>query len=126
MEVIVDLEILNKKISAFRGEGGRVRGVSDELLIEILASWENYKGPAKGFYKALGVSKEGIGSMIKKARKLKREGHFPMDEFKEIKVAEGNQISVSPCAGIEIVWDNGKLIRFPQVESLIDFLKKVA
>ncbi len=23
-------------------------------------------------------------------------------------------------------WDNGKIIRFPQVEVLIDFLKKVA
>ena len=45
----MDLEVLNKKIGTFRGEGGRVRKVSDELLMEILSAWENYKGPAKGF-----------------------------------------------------------------------------
>jgi len=31
-----------------------------------------------------------------------------------------------PCQGVELLWDNGKLIRFPQVEYLIEFLKKVA
>lgn len=37
-----------KKISTFRGDGGKVRNVSDELLVEILSAWENWTGPAKG------------------------------------------------------------------------------
>ena len=123
----MDLEVLKKKISTFRSEGGRVRKVSDELLMEILHAWENWTGPAKGFYTVVGRSQKGMASIIGKAKKLKREGHFPVEDFKEIKISENlPPLSGSPCVGIEIVWDNGKLIRFPQVEVLIDFLKKVA
>ena len=53
-----------------------------------------------------------------------------MDAFKEIKVenSPSNLASLQggPCTGVEIMWDNGKLIRFQQVEQLVDFLKKVA
>jgi len=123
----MDLEILKKKISSFRGDGGRVRNVNDDLLIEILTAWEQWTGPTKGFYTALGISKNCISSIIGKAKKLKREG-FPTDGFKEVQVIEGassvGQISTS--GGIEIIWENGKVIRFQQVEQLIDFLKKVA
>ena len=123
----MDLEVLKKKVSTFRGEGGRVRGVSDELLMEILMAWEQWTGPAAGFSKAIGVSIKGMSSIIGKAKKLRREGHFPAEEFKEIKVGGGVQPgALPPCSGVEIAWDNGRLIRFQQVDQLIDFLKKVA
>ena len=127
MEVFMELEVLRKKVSSFRTDGGKVRNVSDELLMEILMSWEQWTGPASGFYKALGVSRNGIASIIGKAKKLKREG-FAYEEFKEIKVAETIPMSgsVDPCVGIEITWEKDKLIRFQQVDQLIDFLKKVA
>jgi hypothetical protein len=123
MEVIVDLEVLKKKISTYRGDGGRVRITDDNLLIEILVEWEKWVGPSDGFYKAIGVSQTGMASIIGRAKKLRREG-FPVQEFKEIKLA-GLTPPSAPCQGIEIVWDNGKLIRFQQVDLLIDFLKKV-
>lgn len=125
----MDLEVLKKKISTFRGDGGRVRKVSDELLIEILTAWEEWTGPTKGFYKSVGLSQKGIASLIGKAKKLKREGHFPAADFKEIKLVDGGSGGIGPlppCSGIEIAWDNGKLIRFSQVEQLVDFLKKVS
>jgi hypothetical protein len=122
----VDLEVLKKKISTFRGEGGRVRITSDELLMGILSAWEQWTGPANGFYTAIGVSQRGMASIIGKAKKLRREGHFPADEFKEIKVADGGAAGLPPCAGIEVAWDKGKLIRFLDVDQLVDFLKKVA
>ena len=123
----MDLEVLKKKISTFRGDGGRVRITSDELLMEILFAWEQWTGPAKGFYPAIGVSQTGMASIIGKAKKLRREGHFPEAEFKEIKIADGSTGTAAvPCSGVEIMWENGKLIRFQQVEQLIDFLKKVA
>lgn len=115
----MDLEVLRKKISTFRGEAGRVRITDDHLLLEILSEWEKWTGAADGFYKAIGVSAKGMGSIIGRAKKLRREG-FPAQDFKEIKVSEP-----SPC-GIEIAWDQGRLIRFQQVDQLIDFLKKVA
>lgn len=126
----MDMEVLKKKISTFRGEGGRVRITDDLLLMEILTAWEQWKGPMKEFYRAIGVSHTGMASFIGKAKKLRREGHFPVSEFKEIKVEESpsNLVSLTsgPCSGVEILWDGGKLIRFPQVEQLIDFLKKVS
>lgn len=124
----MDLEVLKKKISTFRSDKGRVSNVSDELLMEILVAWEQWTGPAAGFSKALGVSRNGMSSIVGKAKRLKRDGHFPAEEFKEIKIAgaEIGTTSGSPCVGIEIAWDNGKLIRFGQVDQLVDFLKKVA
>jgi hypothetical protein len=124
----MDLEILKKKISTFRGEGGRVRITDDHLLMEILAAWEQWTGPSSGFYGSIGVSQKGISSIIGKAKKLRREGQFPADEFKEIKIEGAGSIpsSSGPCVGIELHWSEGKVIRFPQVDQLVEFLKKVA
>lgn len=120
----MDLEVLKKKVSTYKGEKGRVSITSNDLLLEILSAWEQWTGPADGFYKALGISRNGISSIIGKAKKLRREG-FPAQDFKEIKVADPT-VSISPCSGVEVVWDSGKLIRFHQVDMLIDFLKKVS
>ena len=49
----MDLEVLKKKISTFRGEGGRVKINDDGLLMEILSSWEQWTGPSKEFYRAI-------------------------------------------------------------------------
>lgn len=123
----MELEILKKKISTFRGEGGRVRITDDSLLMEILAAWEQWTGAASGFYGAIGVSQKGISSIIGKAKKLRREGHFPVEDFKEIKL-EGSEgpTGTGPCVGIELGLTDGKIIRFPQVDQLIEFLKKAA
>ena len=122
----MELEVLKKKISTFRGEGGRVRISDERLLMEILLAWEEWKGPLKDFYRAIGVSSKGMASIIGKAKKLRREGHFPAEEFKEIKIADSTANGLGRGNGIEIVWDNGKLIRFSEVDQLIDFLKKAA
>src|ERR1035438_10012082 len=110
----MDLTILKKKMSTYRTEGGYIKNVSDELLIEILQAWESWSGPASGFYGAIGVNQKKMASIIGKAKKLKREGHFPVEDFKEIKVSEGGQFS-GPCQGIEMAWDNGRVIRFAEV-----------
>lgn len=124
----MDMEILKKKISTFRGEGGRVRITDEGLLMEILLSWEQWKGPSKEFYRAIGVSQTGMASIIGRAKKLRREGQFPAEDFKEVKIEEGGLApgQQGPCSGIELSWDHGKVIRFSGVDQLIDFLKKVA
>ncbi len=122
----MELEILKKKISTFRGEGGRVR-ISDEgLLMEILRAWEHWQGPANEFYRTIGMSQNGMASIIGRAKKLRREGHFPAEEFKEIKVT-GAELTAGlqvPCLSIELCWDHGKVIRFPHVDQLVELLKK--
>ena len=124
----MELEILKKKISTYRGEGGRVRITDDTLMMEILHAWEQWTAPSEGFYRAIGVSQTGMASIIGKAKKLRREG-FPADAFKEIKVVDGVPLSTGsfpPCSGIEMCLEGGRLIRFQQVDQLIDFLKKAA
>ena len=120
----MDLSILKKKLSTFRSETGKLMNVSDELLMELLLSWEQWSGPSNGFYAALGVDHRKMAKLMGRAKKLKREGVFPESGFKEIKV-ESSQGSASGCS-IELAWENGRIIRFAQVELLVDFLKKVA
>lgn len=125
----MDLEILKKKLDTYRNSRGRVVNVPDELRMEVLSAWENWKGKASDFYRALGCSYKGMGSMIGKAKRLRREGHFPVEEFKEVKIADGVASvasSLSGCNVIELALENGRIIRFGQVEQLIDFLKKAA
>jgi hypothetical protein len=68
--VFVDLEVLKKKISTFRGEGGRVRITDDGLMMEILVAWEQWKAPMKEFYKAIGVSQTGMVSIDPHPREI--------------------------------------------------------
>ena len=123
----MDLEVLKKKISTYRGDGGRVKITDDGLLLEILSEWEKWTGAADGFYKSIGVSANGMGSIIGRAKKLRREG-FPSQEFKEIKITQvppTGEYTGGLCT-IEITWDGKQTIRFALVDQLVDFLKKVA
>lgn len=122
----MDMEILKKRISTFRSEGGQLKIGDDQLYMEILVAWEQWKGSSKDFFRSIGVSKSGLAAIIGKAKRMRREGYFPAEEFKEIKVTESGAVIGGPCKGVELVWDDGKLIRFSQVEQLIDFLKKSA
>jgi hypothetical protein len=123
----MELEVLKKKISSYRTSGGLLTKVPDELAIEILLAWEQWTGPASGFYSAIGVDYRKMASVLGKAKKLRREG-FPTDGFKEIKVIGTNESmgAVAPCQGIEVSWEGGKLIRFQAVDQLVEFLKKAA
>lgn len=121
----MELEVLKKKLSTFKGEGGRIRGVSDELLLEILSAWEQWTGTMKSFYKGIGSSEKGISSIIGKAKRLKREGHSM--PFKEITI-EGVTNTDNPSSiicDIEVC-DKNKIIRFRKVDLLIEYLKKAA
>lgn len=120
----MDLEILSKRISSFRTEKGRLTKISDEMAMEILAAWEQWTGPSRGFYQALKVDQRKVAGILGRAKKLRREGHFPVPEFKEVKIEA--TASVSGNCAIEIAWENGRVIRFAQVDALVEFLKKAA
>ena len=49
--------ILKKRLSTFKNDKGAIRGVSDELIMDILKTWEQWTGSAKSFYQSLGLKK---------------------------------------------------------------------
>ena len=124
----MDNAILKKRLSTFKTAKGILKNVSDELLVDILRSWESWPSTAKEFYSSIGVGQTQMASLMGKAKKLSREGRFPESEFKEIKIesSTGAAFPGGPCQGIELAWEGNKVIRFVQVEQLVDFLKKVA
>lgn len=122
----MDNAILKKRLSTFKSDSGSVTRVSDEVLIDLLRAWEQWGGTAKEFHSSLSLSKSQLGGLMGKAKKLCRDGNIVLGDFKEVKLDGLLPSGTIPCSGIELTWEQGKVIRFPQVDSLIDFLKKVA
>jgi len=123
---------LKKQLSTFRSPKGLIKNVNNEIYFDLLKAWENWPGTSKDFYGSIGVSKTQAAGILGKAKRLQREGAFGAMEFNEVKVGEllpgivGSSGMGSPCTAIELSWEGGKVIRFPQVEQLLDFLKKSA
>jgi hypothetical protein len=123
----MDNTIMKKRLNTFKSDGGRLKKVSNDLLIDFLRSYEQWPGSAADFFRDVGISKQQFAVLMKKAKRLCREGHHPENsEFKEISIEGVIPSQASVMAGIELSWENGKVIRFPQVDQLIDFLKKAA
>ena len=121
----MELEILRKKLSSFRGEGGRIRKVSNEMLLEVLNAWELWPGSARDFYNGIGCSRKGMGSLLGKAKRLKREGAtMPFQEISVQGITETVNSENLTC-DIE-VQENNKIIRFRKVDLLIEYLKKAS
>ncbi len=116
----MDHAILKKRLSAFRNDKGRFSKIGDDLLVDILRAWESWTGQSKDLYRSLGVSKMQLAIMIKKGKKLSKSGNYGSGEFKEIKL--DGLVGASSAMPIEVSWDKGKVIRFNQVEALVDFL----
>ena len=123
----MDNAILKKRLNTFKSAKGRLRRVSDDVVLEVLRAWENWPGASADLYRELGLSKMQLVILIKKAKSLVKSGVVMDSEFREIaQSASTGQFAQNASIGIELAWDNGKVIRFSQVEQLIDFLKKVA
>lgn len=125
----MQLQTIKKKLSCFVTEGGYLKNVPDDLLGEILYAWEEWPGSAKEFYSGLGFSYKKMASLIGKAKKLKREGHFGNESFKEINAPEelvaGSPTNTGGCKYIELDTGKGQIIRFPQVSQLMEYLDRV-
>lgn len=123
----MDLVTLKKRLSTYVSDKGRLKNVSEEVLFEILCSWEQWPGTAKEFYRTIGFSQRQMAKLLGKAKKLKREGHFGDESFKEIKLESPvGSFGETPCSGVEVLWKDGNILRFSQVDLLVDFLRKAA
>ncbi len=122
----MDLIILKKKIDGFRLGNGQLQKVPTELLYELRQAWENHTGPAEAFRRELGMK---VGTLRKLLVESKKLNHvlassdaiaMSSDEQEQIDAIEEPKVS---C--LELVYEgNAKVIRFPSVDILIDFLRK--
>lgn len=123
----MELTVIKKKLSTYLSEGGYLKNVSDELLYELLISWQEWTGSTSEFYREIGFSHRKMAGLIGKAKKLKREGHFGSSDFKEIAVEPTeSKNNKEGCGNLIELQQDGKLIRFPAVDQLIEYMKKVS
>ena len=125
--------ILKRRLNTFKSEKGVLKKVSTEVTMEVLRAWENWPGKVSELYRELGLSKMQLVTMLQKAKRLVKSGVLIEGDFKEVALsatgasgAGGHDGSAGPCTGIEVAWSHGKVIRFEQVDQLVDFLKKAA
>lgn len=133
----MEMTILKKKIDGYRDSAGSIKNVPPELLLELRQTWEHYIGSPEQFRSELGVRAGTLRNLLKESKKL----NHVLASAGAVGVAvgsvngEGTPAQTTPhsegsgaCSNIlELTFDNGtKVIRFPNVDLLIDFMRKVA
>ena len=129
----MDLVILKKRIDGYRDSGGSIKKVPPELLLEIRQTWERYPGTPEQFRSELGVK---IGTLRKLLIESKKLNHVIASAGAVGLAMEGGEGTSEQCNSggndgarntLELSFDNGtKVIRFPSVDLLIDFMRKSA
>lgn len=120
--------ILKKRLNTCRSSTGRISQLPDDLVIDIVKTWERWPGTAKSFYQSLGLKKQQMGSIIKKGKRLFREGKEKLGSFVAVESQNltANTSDDKKKAPIILNWDKNKTIRFYEVGHLVEFLKKCA
>ena len=120
----MEFEVMKKKLETYRRPKGQFRGVKSDILIELLRSWESHSGSSAEFAKKLGMKRRQLGRLVQEARKIATTTEAIDPAFHELPTQDPPGQSAG--AGIEMIWGSDKIIRFPTVDTLMDFLKKAA
>ncbi len=123
----MDNTVLRKKLNTYKSSKGVLKGLSNEIIIEVLQVWQNWPGTTADLYRDLELSKGQMSAIIRQGKKLVKDGVVVESEFKEVKL-EGSMINdTAICGGsISLSWSEGKVIQFSQVNQLVEFLKQVS
>jgi len=121
----METTVIRKRLSTFRTEGGYLKGISNDVLVEVLRGWESWTGSSSDYYREIGVSREQLGVLIRKGKQLIKSGKVTESEFKEISLPMAGAATTGfDGVGMELRLDANRAIRFSQVDQLIDFIKK--
>lgn len=118
--------ILKKRLNTCRTSTGRLSQIPDDLIIDIVRAWERWPSTAKSFYTSLGIKKQQMGSIIKKGKRLFKEGKEKLGPFTPIQTEQAPTPPADNKVPIILNWDKKKSIRFYQINHLVEFLKKCA
>lgn len=122
----MDFEILRKKLDGYKTPGGHYKNIKGELLVELLRMWEVNTGPSTEIARQLGMKRQQLARLIREARRIASMTDAVDPAFQELQIQKPAEESVSQSARIEVSWGTNQVIRFPTVETLIDFLKKAS
>jgi hypothetical protein len=122
---------LKKKIDGYRDGAGCIKNVPPELLLELRHTWEHYTGSPEQFRSELGVRTGTLRNLLIESRKLNHViasagavGLAIEGRTEEQSQSTGNEVT---GGALELAFDNGsKVIRFPSVDLLIEFMRKSA
>jgi hypothetical protein len=121
----MDFDTLRKKLDAYKTPGGSYKNIKSELLVELLRIWEEHSGPSTALAKQLGMKSGQLARQIREARKAAARGESIDPAFEALQVQSSAE---RDTAGVEIVlsWGGDKLVKFQNVDLLVDFLRKAA
>jgi hypothetical protein len=118
----METNVLKKRLNTFKSGTGKLTRVEDEVVMDVLRTWEQWQGSSADLYRELGLSRMQLVTMIQKGKRLVKKGVAAGGEFKEVKLSG---LPEAPGDKIELSWDNGRTIRFGGVSQLIEFLDRV-
>ncbi len=121
----MDFDILRKKLDAYKTPGGSYKNIKSELLVELLRAWEEHKGPSTVLAKQLGMKRGQLARQIREARKAAVLGEAIDPAFQVLQVQSPPE-GVSAGSEIVLSWGGDKVVKFPSVDLLVDFLRKAA
>jgi len=115
--------ILKKRVNTFKNAKGALYGLPDDLVIDLVRAWERWPGSPKSFYQGIGIKKQQMGFIIKKGKRLFKEGGENLGPFIPVEVKPIENCENAPMV---LNWDKKNSISFYQVDHLLEFLKKAA
>jgi hypothetical protein len=121
----MELEVMRKKLDAFKTSGGSYKNIKSELLVELLRAWEQHTGPSTELAKQLGMKPNQLNRQIREARKAAARSDAIDPVFEELQMSgasEGGSVGTV----IEMIWGGDKVVKFPNVDCLVEFLRKAA
>lgn len=123
-------------MDGYRDSGRSIRNVPPELLLELRQTWEHYTGSREQFRSELGIKTGTLRKLLQDSKKLNHviasagavgigvENGGGEGGATDQLHADGTALSGS---ALELVFDHGsKVIRFPSVDLLIEFMRKAA
>ena len=129
--------ILKKKIDGYRDSGRSIKNVPPELLLELRQAWEHYTGTSEKFRSELGMKSGTLRNLLKASRKLNHVlassgaiglavGGGAEQGFSAPDIPHAER-SENVSSALILTFDNGsKTIHFPNVDLLIDFIRRAA
>ena len=127
----MDLMILKKKIDGYRAGNGTIKNPPPELLLDLRQTWEHYTGTPEQFRSELGMKLGTLRKLLVESKKLNHviasAGAVGLVSADPDGTSGEASVQASGSDALELVFDHGtKVIRFPSVDMLVDFLRKSA